>query len=912
MSRQQRGGGADHRGPPRLASRLLAWALPADQRGRSIVGDLLEEWHLRAPGPSRSIWYWREALRISVRYLPVRRRLPGVPVRKSRGGARREGWGRRGSIRPLSFLPLDDLRYGLRRIARAPVASFLTVLALGVGIAAPTVMYSLLVGVTRPLPVPEPDDLVHVGLRYTPTIVRGADLDWLRPLLEEPSAGPGTELSSVGAFGIGQYDLSGGLGFAERRRGAVVTPGVFRTLRVEPAMGRAFDDEAAVSGDPVVVLSDLLWRERMGADPDALGTQLRIDGTPHTVIGVMPPGFAFPDDADLWLSLDLGRGAGARRSAELVGRLAEGASIEGVRERVAGVMAGLRQTGVVDPEIRGGLDAEPWADRSIDENGRRMLHVMVLLVSFVLVIACADVAHLFLARALAQRGETAVRIALGASRWHVARQHLTESALLAFFGGALGLAIDAGGVRGLAAAMAPRLGWWMDIRLDPSILIFSVGLVALAALATGLVPMLHSTRLDVAASLGESGRGRTVSRSMSRLTGGLVVGEVALTCVLLVIAGLLTRGAISFDTDGEYATTSVLTASYELHPERHATGDEVLAFHREVATRMAARPGVAAAGVVSHLPGIYSLSAPIEVDGETYERPDDRPTPHVVYASPGFLDAMAVSPARGRDLRWSDGATEPLAALVNEPFVREHLGGREPLGVRIRLGADAGASDPEPEQAWATIVGVAPRLGLGVGLSDDDTGIYLPLTASTQRSLWLVARAEQSGAGVLAPAAREIVAELDADIALSDAASLEDRIRATYDMERLFAVLFMCFGGAGLVLAGVGLYGLMAFTVGRRVKELGIRSALGAGPAIVVWSAVRSGVQQVGGGLLLGIGLAWLVAPLLGNRFLGYQAGDLSAYGAVALTLLLTGLAAAAGPARRAVSADVAEVLRAE
>jgi len=913
------GGRDGHAAPPRLATRLLEAALPTDRRGRSIVGDLMEEWHGRRPGTARTLWYWAECLRVGRRYLLVRRRLPGVPPTESPGES---AWRRR-----MPALPFNDLRQALRSALRAPTVSILSVLALGVGVAAPTVMYSLLVGVTRDLPVPEPTALVHVGRRYTEAIIRQAPLDWLQPLLEVPSAGAGAGLESVGAFSLARYDISAGEGFPERLQGAAVTPGVFRTLRVEPALGRALTEGDATAGDPVAVVSDAIWRERFGAEPGALGRQIRVDGQPHTVVGVMPRGFGFPDDAVVWLPLEPS-GQEAARSAELIGRLEEGASVAGLRQRVAALMDEVRVRGATESDLRRPLDAEAWSDRSIGPNELRMLRLMVLLVSLVLVIATANVAHLFLARTLARRTQTAVRVALGAGRARVVRQHVAEAAVLAAVGGLLGFGIAALGVRALAAGMAPRLGWWMVIGLDPVVILFCAGLVTLAALVTGVVPALHASKVDVANMLREEGRSAAGGRGIARLTGLLVAGEVALTCTLLVIAGLLTRGALrTLDTHGEFATATVLAASYELHPDRYSSELEVDVFHRELVARASASPDVAAAGLVSHLPGIYAPSERVEVEGERYERPEDRPPTHVVYASPGFLDALAVAPLRGRDLSWSDARDAPLAALVNEPFARKHLGGRDPLGVRVRLAPEerprerhaeadplgAGPLDADSTDDWAMVVGVVPALGLRTGRDPDDTGIYLPVSTSTMTSAYLLVRAAPGvTAGALAPAMRRVAAGLDPDLALQGVASLEEHLRANRDMERLFAILFAFFGGSGLVLAGVGLYGLVAFTMGRRVRELGIRSALGARPGLIAWTAVRGGALQVTAGLVLGLVLAAAIAPLLGDRFMGYDAQDWAAYGTATATLLITALAAALGPTRRALSVSVGEVLRAE
>ncbi len=896
MSRGGRGG------PPRFATRVLRALLPGDRRGRSIVGDLMEEWHARPAGLARDLWYGRECLRVGARYLFVRRHLPGErPV----GAPPRPR-------RTPPLLPWDDLRLAIRSAAKTPGMSVLTVLALGIGVAAPTLMFSLLLGVTRDLPVPEPDELVQVGWRYTPTIVRGAGFEVLRPFIDD---GAVPELSTLGLFNEAQHDISGEEGFPERRRAAAVTPGVFSTLEVGPALGRTFaaDDAGGATGQPTVILSDALWRARFASDPDVLGRTLRVDGRPHTVVGVMPPRFAFPDGVDLWLPLDVEH-PDAYRFAELIGRLADGASLDALRERTTSVMAGLRDAGIIGAEVRGGLDAALWSERAIDRNGRRMLLAMLVIVSFVLVIACANVAHLFLARALTRRRATAVRLALGSGRWRIVRQHLAEAGMLAVIGGLLGVGAAAVGVRWLADAMAPRISWWMEIRLDPVVVLFAFGLVGCAALFTAVLPALHTRRLDVAGPLQSGARGSSTGKGIARATGGLVVMEVALTCTLLVVAGLLTRGALrNLEVEAGYQTASVLTGSYELRADAYPDGDAMRAFHRDLLDDVAARPDVAAASLASHLPGVYSLLEDVEVEGTGYERPEDRPRTHLARIAPGYLDVLGVAPVRGRDFRWSDGQEEPLVALVNEPFVRRHMDGADPIGTRVRVAPDEGEDPAAADARWATIVGVVPSLGMNGGLDPDDTGIYLPLAAEPPRTVHLLTRS-RSGTepGALVPAARGALAALDADVALSEPRSLRSAIQANRDMESLFATLFTFFGIAGLVLAAVGLYGLTAFTVGRRVRELGIRSALGARPGALVWTAVRGGALQIVVGLALGLGLSLLVAPAFGGRFMGYQPRDPVAYAVVAATLLLTGTLATLGPARRATSMDVAEVLGAE
>ncbi len=899
-------------GPSRVFTRILANALPPDPRGRSIVGDLMEEWHARPPGTRRAVWYALESLRLSLRYLFVPRRLPGPRAARAvfRGGG------------PF----LDGLRQVLRRGLRAPAASLVTVLALGIGIGAPTAMYSLLVGVTRGLDVPDPDALVHIGRRYNAEFVGKTDLAWIQPVARLTVAGDIRDLEESGVFVPDQWDVGGGPGFAERRRGARVTPGVFRVLEVSPELGRLPDEsDLTESAEPTVLLSHALWQSRFGGDPQVVGTPLRMSGRVHTVIGVMPPGFGFPDGAESWVPFDAtARVEGSDWGYEMIGRLAPGGTLAGIRERLSAISAGLQKDGTIPPEVRTALDVQPWAQRMLSPSNRRIVRVLLLLVSFLLVIACANVVHLFLARALERRRAIAIRLALGAGRWRVWGEQMLEVSVLAGAGGVVGLAIAAVGVRALVAGLGDTLEWWMDIGLDPAVFAFAIGLVAVAALVTGIVPASQSARVSPAVALGDGGSRGATGRDGSRLIGALVTTEVALSCTLLVIGGLMIRGALTnLRTDGSYATESVLTAHYDLPPDRYGTTAVIDGFHQQILAALRRQPGVAAAGLTSHLPGVFSLSRRIELEGQLHERPEDRPSTHVVYVSEGFLSALDVAPLRGRDFRSSDGIDGPAVALVNQAFVRDQVGDRDPLGFRFRLTADPNPEGSGETAPWVTVVGVVPQLGLAVGRDHDDTGIYLPLASTGTRSPALLVRSAGEGSGARGPsstasagslvtAVRREIANLDPDLAPYEISSLADQIRSTHSPEDLFAALFGVFGASGLLLAGVGLYGLLTFTVTRRMRELGIRSALGARPARVLWAGVRGGVMQLALGLGVGLTLAALTAPALGNVLLGYDPRDWRVYLLAALTLAATGLCAALRPALRATSIDVAGVLRNE
>lgn len=352
-----------------------------------------------------------------------------------------------------------------------------------------------------------------------------------------------------------------------------------------------------------------------------------------------------------------------------------------------------------------------------------------------------------------------------------------------------------------------------------------------------------------------------------------MIGEVALSSALLVAAGLMIRGAVAnLRTDGEYETRTLLTGRYDLREESH-TPEEVDAFHEDLVEALEGRPGVGRVALASHLPGVFSPYRQFELEGGRYERPEDRPRTHVVFVSPGSFAALGSRVLRGRDLTWRDGREEPPAVVVNEAFVGRWLAGRDPIGARLRL---------TPEDPWATIVGVVPALGLDVGRDVDASGIYLPFTAATQRRMAFLARAAGGTDPLsLVAEARAAVGRLDPELPLYEVATLAEHVRRTRVAEAGFAVLFLSFGVVGVLLAAVGLYGLLAFTVRRRTRELGVRVALGAPPGRVAWLAVRGGALQLGGGLLAGALLAALVSPFLGEALLGTHPRDPLVYASV-------------------------------
>ncbi len=875
--------------PPRPLLRVLEALLPPGVVGDSIVGDLVEEWHRREPHRLRTVWFGLVVLVLGARYAAA------------------------GLLRDAAGLG-SSLARTARHVLRHPVQTGFTVLALGIGIAAPATMFSIASALIGEVGLDEPDRIVHVGRRFTPRVVGIAPLSWLRPAVLEIES-----FDAIGVYARGSADLSGERGHAERLSVVRVTPGVFEAFGSSPAMGRTFDSGDAEDASSSIVLAWALWQTRFGADPSILGTTVRLDGAPRTVIGVMPEGFDHPGAVDAWAPLDLAESSVIDvANHQAVGRLADGATLESVTDRIASINDALRQGGEEIPAGRG-LTAQLWRDSLMAPQDRRMLSVMVLLVGFVLVIACADVINLLLARALARRRETAVRAVLGAGRIRIVSEHLAEAAVLAVLAGLVGLALTAWGVRVFEAQTAGRLAHWMDTpRIDLQVLLFGAGMVALAALLTGIVPAVQSSRVDVGPALRDGGRSASSFR-IGWLSKALVVGEVALSCALLAISGIMVRGALSTaDRGAGYATRDVVTARLELRPDAYVD-DEVRAFQRRLVEAVRSRPGVASVALASELPGVFAPRRAIEIAGREPERPEDRPRAYVTSVSPGFPGTLESSVLRGRGLAWEDGTDVPSAIMVNEAFARAHFGGEDPLGARIRLALDRGGADDGgvgdggagDAATWSRVVGVVPDVGLG---GEGGAGVYLPITRAPTRTLSMMVRVE-AGTDPLSivPELRASVASLDPDLALWEVDTLERRqLEASLAVGSVMAALFLTFGVAGLLLAGVGLYGLLAFTVRRRIPELGVRIAMGAAPARVLRTAVAGGIAQLLLGLAIGLGLAALVAPLLGPALLGADPRHPVIYLVVAGVLGLTGVTAMSMPAARALRVDVVEALRTE
>ena len=806
---------------------------------------------------------------------------------------------------------LRDLRLALRTLLKAPGFTAIAVITLGLGIGANTAIFSVVNGVLlRPLPYHEPERLA---------VAREVYGDGLRGSVAGPNftdwRDRNRSFEQLSAFRVRLLTVSGD-GDPEEVVGTQVTSDFFRMLGVPLAAGRAFSPEEEEGEARAVVLGDGFWRTRYAADPGIVGRTVRLNARPYTVVGIAPPGFNYPGRSQVWLPAELEVGRAADRDSHsfgVVGRLKPGVTLEAAQADLAAIMADLAREFPQSNSGRG-VELTPMVTDTLGAV-RPALLLVAGAVTLVLLIACANIANLFLARASGRHRELAVRAALGAGRWRIARQLLAEALVLAVLGGAVGVLLAIWGVDALLALRPRGIPRLDEIGIDVATLIFTLVISLLVGIGFGLAPALALSRRDPADWLRGEGRGTSEGPSRLRLRHALVVVQVSLALVLLVGASLLVvtvrrLTAIDPGFDPERTLVFDLPALSSRYPEqpRHA------AFVDRVLESVAAIPGADAVGAVFYLPlGSSDVSGDFVFEGAPAPRPGRETYAGYRMVSGDFFGALGVAIRRGRPLGADDRAGAPRVAVVNETFVRRFVGAGEPLGRRITFG------DGSEDVAWMEIVGVAAdvrTLGL---TTDPPPEIYVPFE-QISADLWTVLTGSSLSVAVrssgqperLAPAARAAVREVDPEQVVSNLRPAGELVSGAIARQRFSMLLLLAFGGLALVLAGVGVYGVLAYTVSQRTRELGIRVALGAHAG-----AVRALVLRQG----LGVALVGLVLGLIGalglSRLLSVVLYDVSPTDPLALAAavgILGGVAAIACliPAVRATRVNPVEALRSE
>jgi predicted permease len=806
---------------------------------------------------------------------------------------------------------MADLRFGTRILFKTPGLSLAAILTIAMGVGLTTHTYSALDGtVLRGLPVPAADRLMFVSERIDRLGIQqsGVPLHDYLDLQERQRV-----FEALGAYQWASFNLAGDDAPPERVLGATVSANAMTVLDVAPLLGRVFEPgDDKPDAPPRIVLGYTLWQNRFAGDPGILGRTIRVNGEVTEVVGVMPEGFRFPFMQAAWIPYRHDPATTARRSATLMvfGRHLPGVTQETVNASLDRIS---RDIEAIYPEenrdVR--LWAAPFAESDMPPQITAVMFLMLAATFGVLLIACANVANLLLARSSIRGREVAIRTALGASRLRVIRQMLVEVLVLTLVGGALGVGLAYVGVEAFNAAILNiEKPYWIDIRLDLPALSFALGVTLFAAVAAGLVPALRATGAGVGDALRDEARGSS-SRRMGRITSALVVGEIAVSCGLLIAAGLMIRSIVNLkSTDLGFEAEQVLTGRVLLQSADYPTSTEWRAFFEELESRLEAEPGVTGVTLATWLPALGGSRWRVAADGETYATDRDIPETNGSVITRGFFETLGVPILQGRDFDpveiWD--AADPVA-IVNESFVRRVLGDRDPLGARVRIGR------LESTNPWLRIVGVVPdvHVGGGVGGLGDDRRApqYLYVTPATVPvgGVWAALKTEGPPAA-LAPRLRAAVAELDPNLPVDQLRTMPDAIESATWAFGLFGSLFTIFGFAALFMAAVGLYGVMAFSVAQRRQEIGVRMALGASGPTILRMVLNEGTVQLAAGIGLGLILGYVLAKPLRFVTYGVTLADPFLYLFILGTLGVVGLVACLVPARAATLADPAAAMR--
>ena len=796
---------------------------------------------------------------------------------------------------------MTDFRLAARMIARQPGMAVLAVVALALGIGLTTTMFSIVNGaIIRGLPFPESDRIYHIAPFNT---AERRDTGTRAHTFAEFGRRQ-RSFEQLAAFRFGMMNVAGSDGIPERYRAAWITANTLRLLRVAPAMGRDFRGEESRSGAaPVAIIGHKVWQERFKGAPGVVGQPLRIDGAMVTVVGVMAPGFGFPQTEDVWMPAVIE--ADAPQSAtevtyQVIGRLGDGVSPEQAKAEMTATWNQLVQ-GYPDRYDKGfTIQVQPYVEEVIGREAVAALYTMLVAVLGVLVIACANVANLVLARAAGRTREVAVRTAVGATRWQVIRQMLAEVLVLAVAGALAGLGIASAGItlfnRGIADTNPP---FWIDVRIDGTVLAFVTTIAVIAAFAAGMVPALRASRIDISAVLNDQGRGATGLR-IGRLSRGLVMIEMALSFGLLVVAALSIQSIMALSRmDFGFATADVWVGRVALPEQSYKDDARRRQFADALLDRLRAVPGVESAALATNTP-LGAPRYPIALPGSTHRHEREYPRAWGITTSPDYFRVLRAKMRKGRPFDARDQAGVESVAIVNESFERKYF----PQGAIGRQFAVARGD----ERPWRTIVGVVPDSNIW-SRHENQEGFYLALAQAPVDNLAMMLDTSGPPLGVTA-AVRHAVRELDPNVPVSGVNTLEGAILQNTWGVRVFGTLFMAFGFSALFLAMVGLYGVMSFSVRRRTQEIGVRMAIGATRGDVLRMVLRHGIVPVAAGMTFGIGLGALLSNALRELVFNMNPHDPATFAGIGFVLLLTGLAACLVPARRAAAVDPIEALR--
>jgi putative ABC transport system permease protein len=805
---------------------------------------------------------------------------------------------------------VHDLRLALRAVGTNLAFSAVVVLTLGLGIGANSTIFSAVYGlVINPFPFPEPDRIVGVGTAYPKLNVDLGFVENLSPLEYVDIRDQSRTLEHVVAWDMGNRQIAGD-GPPQNVFTGFWWGDALRTLGMDAHLGRGFSDQEIERGDAVALLSYRTWRDRFGADSSMVGQTLVVNGNPHALIGIIPEGVNIYG-MDLWTVLGAKPDMWPRnrRQFQIMAHIREGNSLQEVNAELEGLARRTEQVHSAEFEEYGGWRAEArtWNDVS-SQLFRAGLWLVLGAVGFVLLLICANTANLLLARARGRRREMAVRTALGAGKSRLMSQLLTESIVLAGLGGAVGVGVAYLGARGIQDLLTrsglPVAG---SVTVNAQVLTFTAAIALGVGVLFGLFPALQATRTDISGALQSEGKGATTGRSRQRLQRSLVAVEVALAFVLLAGGGLLVNSFLRMSlVDPGFAHENVLTMRLTL-PREEYEGDAVPAFFQDLLERLEAVPGVGDAGAGTQFPPIAFSYRELWFDGTDADPEATLPTALATVVAPGYFESLGIPLRSGRVFDDRDGAGSPMAVVVNEAIVQRYFGGRNPVGRRLKVGG------PDEETPWFDIVGVVGTTR-NRGLDQDPyPEIFAPHAqlGGSQNQLYLTLRTEVEAQSLL-PAVRQTVAEMDPDQPIYAIQTIEKAFASASSSRRVVTLLLTLFGVFALVLAAVGIYSVVSFTVGERTQEIGLRVALGADAGRVRGLVVRQALLPVLIGAAVGTGLAIPLGMALKDMLFEVGSTDPATIATVAMVLVGTAMAASWMPAWRASRMDPVEALREE
>ena len=801
-----------------------------------------------------------------------------------------------------------DVRYALRALAHSPGFTSVAILSLALGIGVNSAIFTLVNATTFPdLPYRDAGRLVDVH-ETSPELCAGCSVGTSFPTFRDLRR-TATSFSGMGAYTEGSVSVSLGQE-PERLSSAYVSAELFPTLGVGPVNGRGFAAEEDRPGAArVALIAHGLWTRRFGADSGAIGRTLRVNGEPTTVVGVMPPGFEFPEFADIWLPISPFADTLPRsdRSIGVIARLRDGVRLETAREEVVRLTSGIASQHQQEMRTWSGALVS-LRDDLIADSGPPFV-ILLGASALVLLIACANLANLMLARANRRVRELAVRSAVGATTRQLVHQLLTESLILAGIGAALGILLAAWSVDVARQFMPGEIPFWIQFEIDWRVLAFTIALAVATGVAVGLVPALRAARVQVHGVLKDAGRSATVGRRQSWLRGSLVISEVALSMILLAGAGLLIKTFLraSATRDLGYDPSGVLQASADFTGRRYEQPEQVSLATQALLQRMTASGEVERAAVqYSEFLGTFvGGNSRITLEGSSTAVPDAIVPRFANVVSAGYFELLRVPLLRGRGILETDVAGAPGVIVVNEAAADALWPDQDALGKQLKLG------EPNERKPWLTVVGVTRNTVTNPLSSRRTPLVYVPFAQLPGRNVTILARTRGDPAA-FAPTLKRIAADVDRDVPLTGVLPLTQQLASWLAPIRFMMRLLIGLAALALVLAALGIYGVVSYVVAQRAHEIGIRAALGAGTRRIVQLVVRQGVSLAAIGVILGLGGALASTRVLRGVLFGASSTDPVVLAAVAGVLLLVALIACVIPVRRALRVDPVDALRVE